>query len=129
MLPGSCKDLFFGERFIAIKKSAGDVRPIVIGFVLRRLASKLANSFGLARIASPFSPLQVGAGVKGGCEAAIHAARRFIGCMGDDDVLVKLDFKNAFNSLHRADFFQEVKTIIPEIALRMSTLLMAFPPS
>jgi len=39
--------------------------------------------------------------VPGGGEAAVQAARRFVGSMSADCVLAKLDFKNAFNSLYR----------------------------
>ena len=117
LLAGKCPvaKCFFGGKLIAIKKDNGDVRPIVIGFVMRRLASKLANSFGLTRISSSLCPTQIGAGVKGGCEAAIHATRRFVEGMSDDDVIVKLDFRNAFNCLHRDDIFKEVQKNIPEL--------------
>ena len=40
-------------------------------------------------------------GTPGGCEAAVHATRRFVESMPDDHCVVKLDFSNAFNSLHR----------------------------
>src|SRR5437899_1316571 len=35
--------------------------------------------------------------------------------MTDGDALVKLDFRNAFNSLHREEIFSEVRRNIPEI--------------
>jgi len=35
--------------------------------------------------------------------------------MRDDDVLVKLDFRNAFNSVHREDIFKEVHKNLPEL--------------
>jgi len=128
LLAGKCPcavaKCFFGGKLIAIKKDNGDVRPIVIGFVMRRLASKLANSFGLTRISSSLCPTQIGAGVKGGCEAAIHATRRFVEDMSEDDVIVKLDFRNAFNSLHRDDIFKEVQKIYLSFC-HMSTPHMA----
>ena len=39
-------------------------------------------------------------GPSGGCEAAVHAARRFLRNIPADHAIVKLDFINAFNSLH-----------------------------
>ena len=39
-----------------------------------------------------FSPIQLGVGVPGGREAAVHAARRYAEDMSDDHVIVKLDF-------------------------------------
>jgi len=119
LLAGKCPTAvakqFYGGNLIAINKNNGDLRPIVIGFVFRRLASKVANSFGLTRASQFLSPLQIGAGIKGGCDAAIHAARRFVQNMGPDDVFVKIDFCNAFNSIHREVFFNEVNKLIPEI--------------
>src|SRR6218665_3289897 len=53
--------------------------------------------------------------VPGGCEAAVHATRRFIGSMGPDHVLVKLDFTNAFNSLRQNLMLKAVHETIPEI--------------
>ena len=70
--PKSVSSIFFGGRLIALNKKSGDVRPIVIGFTLRRLAAKCANDFGIARVASYFGALQLGVGTPGGCEAAIH---------------------------------------------------------
>jgi len=40
-------------------------------------------------------------GVPGRCEAAIHSARRYLETLPPDHVFVKLDYSNAFNSLHR----------------------------
>ena len=54
-------------------------------------------------------------GVKGGCEAAIHATGRFVLAMPDDHVIVKLDFKNASNCIHRDVFLGYVASRLPEI--------------
>ena len=57
----------------------------------------------------------MGIAVPGGCEAAVHATRRFIRSMRPDQVLVKLDFTNAFNSLRRDIMLNAVYKTIPEI--------------
>jgi len=100
---------------LALNKKSGGVRPIAIGFSLRRLASKCANSFSTNNLKSYFHPHQLGVGISGGCEAAIHSARRYLEAMPTDHVLVKLDFTNAFNSLHRHDMLSAVHSRIPEI--------------
>ena len=82
---------------------------------LRRLASKCANTAGVARLSSYFSPGQLGVGIPGGCEAAIHSARRYVQSMPAGHVMVKLDFTNAFNSLHRLDMLLAVKERLPEL--------------
>jgi hypothetical protein len=53
--------------------------------------------------------------VSGGCEAAIHATRRFTEVLPPGHALVKLDFSNAFNSLHRDAMLSSVRQYIPEI--------------
>ena len=60
-----------------------------------------ANSYAISELSDLFSPIQLGVGVPGGCEAAVHAARRYAEDMPDDHFIVKLDFSNVFNSLHR----------------------------
>ena len=66
-------------------------------------------------LAEFFSPLQLGVGVSGGCEAAVHAARRFLDNMQDNWVLVKLDFSNAFNSLHRRTILDAIASRAPHL--------------
>src|SRR6218665_2499794 len=62
-----------------------------------------------------FARLQVGVAVTGGGEAAIHASRSFVTNMTEDEIFVKLDFANAFNTLRRDTMLQMVYDIIPEI--------------
>jgi len=69
---------FFRGRLLALNKKSGGFRPIVIGFTLRRLASKCANSFGINHPENYFYPYQLGVGTPGGCEAAVHAAHRYL---------------------------------------------------
>ena len=89
--------------------------PIVVGYVWRRLAAKCAYSYAISKLHEFFSSVQVGVGVPGGCEAAVHAAQRFVENMGADYVLVKLDSANAFNRLHRDHMLNIVKEFVPEI--------------
>ena len=50
-----------------------------------------------------------------GAEAAEHATRRYVMSMPNENVLVKLDFSNAFNSLRRDCMLEAVAKDIPEI--------------
>jgi hypothetical protein len=119
LLEGSCNSklasFFFGGRLIALEKKGGGIRPIVIGYTLRRWASKCANSFAQSKLSKFFHPLQLGVGTPFGCEAAIHSSRRFIELMPDNYVLAKIDFSNAFNCLHRDAMLEAVMNEIPEI--------------
>ena len=47
------------------------------------------------------APRQLGYGVKGGAEAAVHAARLFLGELNPVKAVLKLDFSNAFNTIRR----------------------------
>ena len=57
--------------------------------------------------------MQLGVATPGGCEAAIHATRRYMATMSDDSVLVKLDFSNALNCLHRDRMLKTVADQMP----------------
>jgi Reverse transcriptase (RNA-dependent DNA polymerase) len=120
LLAGTCHEdlrpLLFGGTLFALRKKSGGLRPIVIGYFWRRLASKGANDYAVPRLKSYLSPRQVGVGTPGGTEAAVHATRRFLQSMDTDSILVKLDISNAFNSLSRTRMMTAVNDLIPEIA-------------
>ena len=62
---------------------------------------------------SLFSPRQLGFGVCGGAEAAVHAARRYLSNMPQGRAMVKLDFRNAFNSIRRDCMLEAVQSLCP----------------
>ena len=98
-----------------LNKKAGGLRPIAIGYVWRRLAAKCANRSVLPKLVDYFRPIQLGVGIPGGCEAAVHASRIFLQQLPDNYVLAKLDFANAFNSVDRPRVLAEVSELAPEI--------------
>ena len=79
MLAGSfsaeINEIIFGRRLLALSKKDGGIRPITVGYTQRQLAATCANSHMIERRSQKLQPLQLGAGVKGGVEAAVHAAR------------------------------------------------------
>lgn len=57
-------------------------------------------------------PSQLGSGVKGGAEAAVHSAKTFLeasNTCAKPRMFVKLDVKNAFNSLDRNELLKTVR--------------------
>ena len=76
-------------------------------------AAKCACTHATEVLSGYFSPRQVGIGVPGGCEAAVHAIRRFMEGMRGVYVVVKLDFSNAFNCLHRDFMLELVVEMVP----------------
>jgi hypothetical protein len=113
--PPSVCPTFFGGRLIAIEKKSGGYRPIAVGYTLRRLVAKCANCFAQSKLREYFQPLQLGVCTSGGCEVAVHATRRFIDNLTGDNVVVKLDFTNAFNSIRRDVLLQAVYDNLPEV--------------
>ena len=60
-------------------------------------------------------PSQLGVGTPLGGEAAVHATRYFMDQPHNDKVFLKLDVKNAFNSIRRDIVLQEALKHLPEI--------------
>jgi hypothetical protein len=71
--------------------------------------------YAISKISGSMAPLQVGVGIPGGAEAAVHALRRYVDQMPDDFVVVKLDYSNAFNSLRRDSLLEAVAKDLPEL--------------
>ena len=61
------------------------------------------------------APRQLGYGTSLGCEAAVHAARCYVESISSasNKLMLKLDFKNAFNSLRRDKMLQSVIKFAP----------------
>src|SRR6218665_3058935 len=114
-LPVEVNEIICGANLIALKKRDGGIRPIAVGYTLRRLAAKCANTHAVAKLSTLLAPIQLGVGVPGGAEAAVHATRRWVKSMPTDCVLVKLDFSNAFNTLRRDSLLEAVARNIPEL--------------
>jgi len=119
MLAGSfdqeVNSIIFGGRLIAVSKKDGGIRPICVGYTLRRLAARCANSYVITRRSQALQPQQLGVGISGGTEAAVHAARRLVSNLPAGYMVVKLDFSNAFICVRRDLILDSIATNIPEI--------------
>jgi hypothetical protein len=115
LVPLSVRPLFFGAGLIALRKKDGGLRPIAIGLVLRRLVARAACAAVRDRAAELLAPIQIGIGVSGGAEAAVHAARRFLESSEESVGLLKLDFVNAFNTVYRTAVVRAVEEHLPEL--------------
>ena len=98
-----------------LRKKGGGVRPIAVGHTLRRLAAKCVGSQVLQSVGTSLAPFQLGYGTPLGAEAAAHAARLYLNNTQIDYLHLKLDFKNAFNSLRRDKMWEAVHESAPEI--------------
>ena len=114
-LPAMAKTAFYAASLIALRKPCGGIRPIAIGTVYRRLATKVALRPLSSELGTQLRPNQLGFGTPGGCEAAAHATRLFARTTGQNDVLVKIDMRNAFNCVRRDHFLREVRAHAPSL--------------
>ena len=90
-LPIEVRQILHGGRLIALQKKDGGIRLIAVGYTLRCLTAKCANSFVINRRSKELQPTQFGVGVSGGAEAVVHATRRLMSSQPDNHVFVKLD--------------------------------------
>ena len=86
-----------------------------MGQTLRRLVAKCGGFRVVESTGAILAPLQLGYGVPSGCEAAARAARQYLGPMSSGQVMVKIDFKNAFNCLRRDKILEAVRSTCPEL--------------
>ena len=117
-LPEPLRPFFFGAKLIALIKIDGGLRPTAIDNTLTRITSKCAESKALSERQKFFGNVQVGCGTKRRAETAAHSFRNQI--ERDDNppkctILLKLDFKNAFNSLNRETMLNHVYSNCPEM--------------
>jgi Reverse transcriptase (RNA-dependent DNA polymerase) len=123
-LPEHLVPWFVGAPLTAFAKNGGGVWPLAVGETLRRHTSKLGVSIVKDRAAMCFGPqddpyvsLQLGVGLRGGAEIAVHLVRSVVEAHGGDDssVLGTFDFTNAFNEVSRQKFLDIVQEKYPEL--------------
>ncbi|XP_055353034.1 uncharacterized protein LOC129598964 [Paramacrobiotus metropolitanus] len=118
-VPLEIAKILYGANLFAFKKKDGGTRPIAVGTALRRIMSRTV-SFRSSHLNSVLQPVQLGFATKGGAEAAVHGARYFIedAINGDrPQVFLKLDVKNAFNSLDRNRILEATEEFLPAYSL------------
>ena len=129
--PASISPLLCGASFLACRKKDGGLRPIAVGEVVRRLTSKCLSLAVRENAANLLSPTQVGVGVRGGCEAVVHALGRTLRdtCLAPDDRwTLQVDFKNASNGVSRELMFAHARSHIPGISAWLESCYAAPPP-
>ena len=105
-------------RSVALWKSnkKESVRPIGIGSALKRVIMKAHSNLVKPLIADLVEKYQLGV-MKGGYETGVHVMRALSQkCMEDGDVILLIDFVNAFNACSRSLMIKLAATFVPEIA-------------
>ena len=116
-VPPDARDVLYCASLCAFRKKDGGLRPIAVGSVYRRLPARIAARFAASLLGPELRPVQLGVGTPLGCEAAVHAVRSFANglCEQTPRVLVKLDVKNAFNTVRRDIVLRCIKERCPEV--------------
>ena len=107
-IPNEIQPIFCGASLCALKKVDGSIRPIAVGCTLRRLVAKAACFTVKESTSSLFVPTQLGFGVSRAAEAAVHVTRCYVDNLKPGQGILKLDFINAFNTIHRDSMLQAV---------------------
>ena len=113
--PAAIRPYFFVANLIALRKKGGGVVPIAVGCTLRRLALKCASLHALKTIPHLLGPHQLGFGIPRGVEATVHATRIYLNNLSPHQALLKVEFRNAFNSIRRDKMLTAVRDFIPEL--------------
>ena len=103
------------SRLIPLDKGNGEVRPIGVGEVIRRIIGKCVTKVMKQDILESSGSLQVCAGHKSGSEAAVHAMNSLFQHKDTDAVLL-VDESNAFNSLNRAAALHNIRVVCRAVA-------------
>jgi len=114
-LPQFIKPVLFGANVTALNKKAGGIRPIAVGETLRRIACKCVMRQVESILVPILSPHQLGCGVQAGIDAAIHATRDLFSSASDSQIFLKLDFKNAFNTIRRDHIAETICKYAPKL--------------
>ena len=77
-VPQDILSVLYGANLVALSKPGGGIRPIAVGNILRCLVAKSAVLLLAGEIGELLHPTQLGFGTPGGCEAAVHATRRYL---------------------------------------------------
>ena len=81
--------------------------------LIRRLSVKVGSRPIVQALGEELRPVQLGVSNSGGCEATAHAARRYARDCRHRRVLLKIDMRNAFNSLRRDSFLSVARVRTP----------------
>ena len=115
LTPQFAQPIFFGATLIPLRKKDGGVHTIAVGQTFRRLVANCVSIHVIHNVRPDLAPLQLSCGVPLGCEAAALAAHHYLYCIPLNNLLLKLDFKKAFNTLRCDKMIDVVQQSTPEM--------------
>ena len=126
-VPVSIARLLSSARLIALPKASGDVRPIAIGEVSRRITANCICAQMKSEFSNFFSLLQHGVSTEGGTDLLLHHIQLLLEA-NNDWIVLKTDAKNAFNSIHRSHLLQQVMKSFPILTNHVMQMYSGFGP-
>jgi hypothetical protein len=100
-------------KTVLIKKpDNGGLRPLCIGQAFYRMFARIAARAVRSLVVPSLSPMQLGTGVAGGCEIASRMGQLALQS-SQDMVIISIDCKNAFGSIHRKNLFDGIASTAP----------------
>ena len=121
-MPRPATDAFLAATVYARAKPDGGRRPIACGGTLRRVAAKAVCVALKDQFRRAVGPHQYAVARDGGMEKA-HKTLQLLTEMRGDAVFLKLDFRNAYNSVHRPAVLAAVAERLPALLPIARTLL------
>ena len=108
-IPAAARSFLMASRLIAIYKDAEQqsVRPIAIGEVFYRLASRIISREAILR-AKTILKNQYGVGHKDGTAQVVHQLQTRISDVANPKAAISIDIRNAFNECSRAHVMKTV---------------------
>ena len=116
-VPPAAIDPLLSSTLIPILKVAGkeDVRPITLPESLLKIPARCIGRSFRRKLNTLFTSVhQLGEGVSGGLEAAVHSLQILLS-QNHEFLALSIDMKNAFNSIRRADVAKQVYRHFPEL--------------
>jgi hypothetical protein len=104
---------YASARLIPLIKKDNGVRPMAVGDTLRRLVCKLGLKCSKIEATAVLYPHQLGVGVQGEAEAIIHSVAAMMENLKDNDVILQIDFTNAFNLVSREKMMELIRIHLP----------------
>jgi len=117
---GGNVNLWINSLLIFVSKEGKKtLRPLAIDEVFIRLVSKSINSVMSISVGEKLTPIQYGVGIKGGCEYVSHSVSMWVEEIlkdpGSNKIIIRLDKKNAFNSIPRVTIRRGILKHCPEL--------------
>ncbi|RVE40318.1 hypothetical protein evm_015032, partial [Chilo suppressalis] len=115
-------------NLIALKKKDGRIHPTAVGSTFRRIAFKICSHHILPTVSADFQPMQLGFGVKAGCEAAVYALPTYLSLDATEVVLKGLENKiislqqKLGTALERAKAIDPLQQQIVELRAKLELL-------